>query len=113
MDRKYRKDLIELKTKPKEQINGIYIIPYKMYNGFWGKSGYKSFDFIFENNKGEKIGWCHWEGDVIHLLNEKDYGMNIDCENSNEYIRLFTQYGFHISDMTLSDLIIKVGEEDG
>lgn len=54
MDRKYRKDLIELKTKPKEQINGIYIIPYKMYNGFCGKSGYKSFDFIFENNKGEK-----------------------------------------------------------
>ena len=77
-----------------------------------GKTGYKSFDFIFENNKGEKIGWCHWEGDVIHLLNEKDYGMNIDCEKSSEYIRLFTDYGFHISDMTLSDLIIKVGEED-
>lgn len=112
MDRKYRKELIELKTKPTEQINGIYIIPYKEYNGFWGKTGYKSFDFIFENNKGEKIGWCHWEGDVIHLLNEKDYGMNIDCEKSSEYIRLFTDYGFHISDMTLSDLIIKVGEED-
>ena len=54
MDRKYRKELIELKTKPTEQINGIYIIPYKEYNGFWGKTGYKSFDFIFENNKGEK-----------------------------------------------------------
>lgn len=112
MDRKYRKELIELKTKPTEQINGIYIIPYKEYNGFWGKTGYKSFDFIFENNKGEKIGWCHWKGDVIHLLNEKDYGMNIDCEKSSEYIRLFTNYGFHISDMTLSDLIIKVGGED-
>lgn len=49
---------------------------------------------------------------VYHLLNEKDYGMNIDCEKSSEYIRLFTDYGFHISDMTLSDLIIKVGEED-
>lgn len=112
MNRKYREELQELKTKPTEQINGIYIIPYKEYNGFWGKNGYKSFDFIFENNKGEKIGWCHWEGDVIHLLNEKDYGMNIDCEKSSEYIRLFTNYGFHISDMTLSDLIIKVGEED-
>ena len=38
--------------------------------------------------------------------------MNIDCENSNEYIRLFTDYGFKISDMRISDLIIKVGEED-
>ena len=37
MDRKYKKELIELKTKPTEQINGIYIIPYKEYNGFWVK----------------------------------------------------------------------------
>lgn len=38
--------------------------------------------------------------------------MNIDCENSNEYIRLFTNYGFNISDMMISDLTIEVGEED-
>lgn len=107
MNRKYRKELKELKTKPTEQINGIYIIPYKPYNGFWGKNGYKSYDFIFENNRGEKIGWCHWEGDVIHLINNKDYGMNIDCAKSNEYIRLFTNYGFDISDMIVSDLEIK------
>lgn len=34
--------------------------------------------------------------------------MNIDCENSNEYIRLFTKYGFKISDMRMSDLTIEV-----
>ena len=69
-------------------------------------------NLMFENEKGEKIGWCHWEGDVIHLLNKKDYGMNIDCKSSNEYIRLFTNYGFNISNMTISDLTIKVrGDE--
>ena len=38
--------------------------------------------------------------------------MNIDCENSNEYIRLFTNHGFNISDMIISDLTINVGGED-
>lgn len=37
--------------------------------------------------------------------------MNIDCENSNECIRLFTNYGFNISDMRISELTIKVGGE--
>lgn len=108
MNRKYREELMELKEKPKEQINGIYIIPYKAYKGFWGKNGYKSYDFIFENKEGEKIGWCHWEGDVIHLENTKIMGMNIDCKNCNDYIRLFTNFGFEISDMIISDLTISV-----
>lgn len=34
--------------------------------------------------------------------------MSVDCENSNEYIRLFTNYGFKISDMGISDLTIEV-----
>lgn len=34
--------------------------------------------------------------------------MNIDCENANEYIRLFTNYGFEISGMIISDLTIEV-----
>lgn len=38
--------------------------------------------------------------------------MNIDCENTNEYIRLFTNYGFNISEMMISDLTIEVGGED-
>lgn len=38
--------------------------------------------------------------------------MNIDCENSNEYIRLFTNHGFNISDMIISDLTINVGGKD-
>ena len=38
--------------------------------------------------------------------------MNIDCENTNEYIRLFTNYGFNISDMMISDLTIEVGGKD-
>lgn len=62
--------------------------------------------------KAKKIGWCHWEGDVIHLVNNQEYGMNIDCNNSDEYIRIFTNYGFNISDMIISDLTIKVGGED-
>lgn len=36
MNRKYREELPELKIKPTEQINGIYIIPDKPYNRiFW------------------------------------------------------------------------------
>ena len=106
MDRKYRKELPELKEKPTEQINGIYIIPDKAYNGFWGKNGYKSFDFIFENDKGKKIGWCHWEGDVIELQNNKPFGMNIDCGVKEDYIRLYTKWGFEISDMIISNITI-------
>lgn len=37
MNRKYRKKLPELKAKPTEQINGIYIIPYKPYNRILGQ----------------------------------------------------------------------------
>ncbi len=37
MNRKYRKKLQELKTKPTEQINGIYIIPDKPYNRILGQ----------------------------------------------------------------------------
>lgn len=37
MNRKYRKELQELKTKPTEQINGIYIIPDKLYNRMLGQ----------------------------------------------------------------------------
>ena len=50
---------------------------------------------------------------MIHLLTKKEYGMNIDCEHTNEYIRLFTNYGFNISDMMISDLTVEVGGEDG
>lgn len=37
MNREYRKELQELKTKPTEQINGIYIIPDKPYNRILGQ----------------------------------------------------------------------------
>lgn len=109
MNRKYRKELKKLQEKPKCRITGIYIIPCKAYNGFWGKNGYKSFDFIFEKCN-EKIGWCHWEGDVIDLENTKLMGMHIDCENCNDYIRLFTSFEFEISDMIISNLTISVKE---
>lgn len=36
MNREYRKKLQELKAKPTEQINGIYIIPDKPYNRILG-----------------------------------------------------------------------------
>ena len=37
MNRKYRKELQELKTKPTEQINSIYIIPDKPYKRILGE----------------------------------------------------------------------------
>lgn len=37
MNREYRKELQELKTKPTEQINGIYIIPDKPYDRILGQ----------------------------------------------------------------------------
>jgi hypothetical protein len=37
MNREYRKELQELKTKPTEQINGIYIIPDKPYTRILGQ----------------------------------------------------------------------------
>lgn len=37
MNRKYRKELLELKEKPTCQINGIYIIPDKPYNRILGQ----------------------------------------------------------------------------
>ena len=107
MNRNYRKELPKLNKLPNKKINGIYIIPDKAYNGFWGKNGFKSFDFIFEAEKGEKLGWCHWEGDVIHLIGNMEYDLNIDCGIKDDYIRLFNTVGFNISDMMISDITIK------
>lgn len=107
MNRKYRKELPRLNKLPNKQINGIYIIPDRAYNGFWGKNGFKSYDFIFETERGEKLGWCHWEGDVIHLVGNGEYTLNIDCDIKDDYIRLFNNVGFNISDMMISDITIK------
>ena len=113
MNRNYRKNLPKLTQKPKEIIRAIYIIPDKAYNGFWGKNGFKSYDFIFEGNLSKNIGWCHWEGDVIHLVNDKELMLNIDCKTENDYIRIFTpaKNGLNISDMIISDLTIGVKED--
>jgi hypothetical protein len=109
MNRNYRYKLKELKEKPSD-IHGIYIIPYKAYNGFWGKNGYKSFDFIFENIVGDKVGWCHWEGDVINFKCDNDYDLNMDCNIKDDYIRLFSRKKLSISDMLISNIVIGVGE---
>lgn len=55
MNKDYKNNYKKLDKLPNEQINGIYIIPSEDYNGFWGKNGYKSYDFVFENNKGEVL----------------------------------------------------------
>lgn len=64
MKRDYRKKFKKLERLPTEEIKSIYIIPDKAYNGFWGKNGYKSYDFILAGiTKNEPItfGWIHWE----------------------------------------------------
>lgn len=105
MNRKYRKELPKLNKMP-DEIYEIYIIPDKEYRGFWGQNGYKSFDFIV-GNKDKKIGWLHWEGDAIHLINDMPFSLNIDCAVENEYLRLFSPMGLTISDMRISDITIK------
>lgn len=114
MKRAYRKEYPELKEFPKETIYGIYIIPYKAYNGFWGKNGFKSYDFIFETKGRKKIGWLHWEGDVISLYNNKCYGMRIDTAVGDDYIRIFNDYGFDLKDFQISSasIISKEKEDD-
>ena len=52
-------------------------------------------------------GWIHWEGDVIHLVNETEYNMSIDCSMENGYIRIFNNRGFEFSDFIISNLTIK------
>lgn len=109
MNRKYRNELKQLKEQP-SGIHGIYIIPDKAYNGFWGKNGFKSYDFIFENEKSEKIGWCHWEGDVINFKCDNNYDLKMDCKNGNDYIRVFSHEELNISSMMLSNIVIGIGD---
>ena len=114
VSRNYKKELTKLDKLPKERISQIYIIPSKMYNGFWGKNGYRSFDFIVGDK--EIYGWFHWEGDVINIVNKKDYGMSIDSEE-NMYIRLYNGSGFiikglDISTLTISSIIEESDEND-
>ena len=101
--RKYKEELKKLDRLPKEKITQIYIIPSKMYNGFYGKNGYRSFDFIVGDK--EIYGWFHWEGDVINLINKEDYGMTIDS-GENMFIRLYNSRGFNIEGIDISCLTI-------
>lgn len=102
----YKKKYNELKELPKN-IKEIYIIPSKAYDGFWGKNGYRSFDFIF-GNTNEIYGWCHWERDVIDLYNNELFGMRIDSPIDGHSIKLFTDYEFELKGIDISNLSIRV-----
>lgn len=105
----YKEELKEIDKVP-EKFNAIYIIPSDEYNGFWGKNGYKSFDFIFEY-KREKIGWLHWEGDVINIVCKNEYGIRIDSNINDGFIRLFSNKELEISDLIVSDITISLRGE--
>lgn len=102
----YKNKYKELRKLP-ENIKEIYIIPSKPYDGFWGQNGYRSFDFIFGNNK-EIYGWCHWEGDIISLYNSNPFEMRIDSPINSNSIRLFTDYEFQLDGFITSSLDISV-----
>lgn len=107
MTKDYKNELPEL-TKLPENIYAIYIIPCKEYDGFWGKNGYTSYDFVFEGKKSEKYGWLHWEGDVIHLFNDtSEYDLAIDCPVECGFIRLFSIKGLEINELFISSTTIQ------
>ena len=107
MTKNYKSELQEL-TKLPQNIYAIYIIPCEEYDGFWGKNGYTSYDFVFEGKKGEEYGWLHWEGDVINIFNDvHEYELSIDCPVECGYIRLFSSNGLEIDDLFVSSTTIK------
>lgn len=102
----YKEKYKKIEELPKK-INQIYIIPSKIYNGFWGKNGFRSFGFIIGYND-EIYGWFHWEGDVIDLNNNYLYGMRIDSSVENKFIRLYTDYNFKFTGLNISECSIEV-----
>lgn len=115
MKREYRTKFPEIKDVERIKnmdIRGIYVIPDKAYNGFWGKNGYKSFDFVFEGKEeGEAgtLGWCHWEGDVIDIIS-KEFGISVDCGIGEDYLRFFCSKGIILEGLEISNLTIKAKE---
>lgn len=72
--------------------------------GFWGSSGYRSFDLILGNDA--IYGYIHCESDVISLINKYDYGMQVDI-GEDGFIRLFNDRGFKLEDLILSNIKIE------
>lgn len=112
MTKNYKNELPELTQLP-ENIYAVYIIPQSEYDGFWGKNGYMNYDLVFENKKSEPLGWCHWEGDVIHLFNnEHEYAMAIDTPADCGFIRIFSSQGLDIDGLFISSTTIKPKERE-
>lgn len=111
MTKNYREELPELDKVP-DDVYSIYIIPYAPYNGFWGKNGFMSFDFVFGNGKGETLGWVHWEGDVISIFNNiHEWALSIDCPVDCGYLRIFSRHKLKIDDLFISSTTISVTED--
>lgn len=116
MNRKYRKEYKELEEIP-DNITDIKIVPANPYNGFWGKNGYRAFDFIFGDHS-TILGWKHFECDVIHLndcnpfekhdffYGLKNEDMKIDCDCKDNFIRIFSYGGLEIKNETSSEISI-------
>ena len=106
MTKNYREELPKLDKVP-DDVYAIYIIPYEPYDGFLGKNGYMSYDFVFCGRK-EEYGWCHWEGDVINIFNDiHEVALSLDCPCDCGYIRLFSNSKLDIGDLFISSTTIK------
>ena len=107
MTKNYREELPKLDKIP-DSIYAIYIIPYEAYDGFWGKNGYMSYDFVFCDRKDE-LGWLHWEGDVINIFNNiHELALSIDCPVNCGYLRLFSHYKIKLDNLLISSVTISV-----
>lgn len=110
MTKNYREELPELDRIP-DNIYAIYIIPYAPYDGFWGKNGYMSYDFVFRDRKDD-LGWVHWEGDVINIFNNiNEMDLSIDCPVDCGYLRIFSHHKLKIDNLFISSTTISATKD--
>ena len=88
-----------------ERLHQFILFLLKCITGFWGKNGFRSFDLIL-GYETTTYGWIHCESDVISLMNNIPYGMQVDI-GKDKFIHLFNSRGFKIKDIYISNITIE------